>query len=457
MPSLGSILQIATSGLRTQQQALNVTAHNIANASTEGYSRQRASIIATPGVHLANGVFGSGAGVSDIQSVRDGLLDSVYFRELSASSEFEGRATMLERVEELFEEPSELGLAAALDRFHSAWSELSVNPGSTPVRTVLRQTATVLTEKFSDLAAGLDIIRQEAEARLQQGVESANALMDRIGGLNRQIVSTEADGTTAGDLRDARGRALAELADLLPIRVVERDNGSAGVIVSGTSVVDGADALSLEVRSVGGSLEIGVVGRSGSLEHGGRLGGMLDVVNSDLPEVRQSLDDLAAALVEETNGIHRTGTNRGGTTGINFFDSGGVTASTMDLSADVTADVGVIAAGTSDGSGVYRAGANDVASELASLRDRAIGSLGVSGGEHYRGLVSSVGVAVRSVDQAAESHRILADQADIRRMRVSGVSVDEELVKMIEFQRAYQASARVISAADEMLQSLLAV
>jgi flagellar hook-associated protein 1 FlgK len=457
MPSLGSILQIATTGLRTQQQALNVTAHNIANASTEGYSRQRAVLTATPGVHLPDGVFGSGAGVSDIQSVRDGLLDSAYFRELTVSSEFDGRATILRRVEGLFEEPSELGLAAALDRFHSAWSELSVNPSSTPVRTVLRQTASVLTQKFDELASGLDAIRQEAEARLQQGVDSANSLMSRIGDLNRQIVSTEADGTTAGDLRDARGRALAELADLLPVQVVERDNGSMGVIVSGVTVVDGAEALSLEVRAAGGAWEIGVVGRTGGLDGGGRLGGLIDVVNSDLPEVRQGLDDLAAALVEETNLVHRTGTNPDGATGIDFFDPVGVTASSIGLSVEVLADERAIAAGTPDGSGDYRAGANDVALELASLRDRTLGALGLSGGDHYRGLVSSVGVAVRSMDQAAESHRILADQADIRRMRVSGVSVDEELVKMIEFQRAYQASARVISAADEMLQSLLAV
>ena len=117
----------------------------------------------------------------------------------------------------------------------------------------------------------------------------------------------------------------------------------------------------------------------------------------------------------------------------------------------------VIVAGTPDGSGGYRAGANDVAVGIATLRDNALSTLGTTPGEHLRGLVSSIGLAVRSSTDAAEVHQTLADQADVRRQSLGSVSVDEELVQLIQFQSAYQASERVISAADEMLQSLLGI
>ena len=129
----------------------------------------------------------------------------------------------------------------------------------------------------------------------------------------------------------------------------------------------------------------------------------------------------------------------------------------MALSVDAQASSRAVAAGTPDGTGAYRAGANDVALAIGGLRDAPIAALGGTPGEHVRGLVSSIGMAVRSSSDAAQVHQTLADQADVRRMSLSGVSVDEELVQMIQFQTAYQAAARVVTVADEMPQSLLGI
>lgn len=458
MSILGSILQIGASGLRTHQQALNVTAHNLANASTEGYSRQRAVIAAARPVHLSEGVFGQGTEVVDVERVRDRLLDGAYWREVSLAGDFEARASMLARVEELMQEPSEEGLAAALEQFHLAWSELGAHPSSSSVRSVLRQSAATLVSRFRELASGLDAIRQEVEARAREGVDAANALAARIADLNRAIASSEADGHTAGDLRDARDLAVGELATLLPVHAIEREDGTVGVSVSGVSLVDGPVAARLEIVASGGAWALGVVGRATTVPaSSGTLGGHLTLLSGTLADVRARLDALAGALVDDVNGLHRMGTNPLGDTDVAFFDPAGTSASTIALSAAVTADARAIAAGTADAGGAYRAGANDVALLLSGLRDQDLGTLGVSGAEHWRGLVSDVGQAVRSFDEAAASHRILAEQADVRRMRVSGVSVDEELVSMIEFQRAYQASARIVTAADEMLETLLAM
>lgn len=458
MPTLGSTLQIAKTGLNTQQQAMNVVAHNIANASTEGYSRQRVLVETSPGLHTTSGVFGTGARVENVQRIGDALLDRAYYREVSAATEHETRANTLGRIEGLLGEPSDTGLAAAMDAFSSSWSELGSNPGSLTVRAAAREAGARLASTFQRIGDGLDAIRQEVEVRLVAGAEDASRLIANIARLNLQITIQESDGSTAGDLRDTRGRQLSELAGLLPIDVIERQDGSVGVTMSGISVVDGAYGLTLETRFSGGVWGISSPGRTGVFsETGGGLGGLLEVLNTDIPAVRQGLDDLAAALVAEVNALHTAGTNPTGTTGVSFFDPTGVTMTSIALSAAVLADSDLVAAGTPDGTGAYRAGANDIATALAGLRDIDIAALGKPFSEHYRGLVFDLGQKVRSSTDTAEVHRVLADQADIRRMQTSGVSLDEELVKMIEFQNAYQASARIITAVDEMFRSLLAV
>ncbi len=458
MPTIGSILATAATALRTQQSALNVTAHNIANAATDGYSRQRPVITSNTAVHTPDGVFGSGVNIANVQQVRDALLDANYRMEASDASEQDTRAQLLGRVETMLTEPSEQGLSATFDRFLSAWSDLATSPGSATNRSVVRQRTLELTDKLHDQNASLDQIRQEVESRLDVGVGRINALIDEVARLNKEIVSVEAGGATAGDLRDVRGRALDELSSLIPIDVNPRDNGSVGVATCGYNIVDGAAGLTLKVGSVGGTMGIMLQGHAGLLkETGGATGALLDVLNTDLPAVRQSLDDFASALVDAVNTVHATGTGPDGGAPVNFFDPAGTTAATIGLSAEVAASARAIAAGTPDGSGNYQAGANDVALSISALRDTALVALGTTPGEHLLGLVSSVGLAVRSSADKAEVHRTLADQADGRRMSLSGVSVDEELVQMIQFQSAYQAAARVVTAVDEMLQSLLAI
>ena len=458
MPSLGSTLSIASSGLRTQQQAMNVAAHNIANANTDGYSRQRVVMAANTPLRTNEGVFGTGVGVVDVIQVRDAQLDATFHRETSAASEHGTRSDMLVRIETVLGEPSEFGLSATMDAFFSAWSDLATNPSSLIVRSVVRQRGVELAEKFQELSGNVNQVRQEVEARLDVAVDRVNELTSELATLNRHIVSLEADGTTGGDLRDARARALDELAQLLPVQATVRQDGSMGVASSGFNIVDGAVAVPLTLSTVSGLVGLEIVGRSGLLpDQGGAIGGLLRVLNVDLPDTLQSLDDLASSIVGEINTAHVTGTNPDGTTGIEFFDSAFTTASAIQISADVMADSRVISAGTPDGGGAYRAGANDVAETIATTRDRTIAALGTTPGGHFRGLVSNIGLAVRSSTDTADVHRTLADRAETRRLSLSGVSVDEELVQMIQFQTAYGAAARVVTTANEMLQALLAM
>lgn len=455
MPSLGSILQIAKTGLITHQKAMNVTAHNIANASTDGYSRQRVDFDSRPAVQMNDAVYGGGVAIDGVRSVIDPFLEQSYHRELSNTLGFSTRADMLSRMEGLLGEPSEFGLGAALDGFHSAWSELGTNPTSSTVRSAVRQQSANLTDKFKQLASGLDAFRQEIEGRISTGVVEINSMLEGIADINRQIVTQEAGGGAANDLIDSRARLINKLAEVIPIQTRNQPNGSILVRSSGVGLVDGVYPLEVEVREAGGVITIGTTGGANITPASGSLNALMDVANTDIPGMRQVLDDLAATIVSEVNASHVTGTSPAGTTGVNFFDPTGTTATSINLSADVLASLDAISAGTPDGVGGYRGGANDVALAIAGLRDVEIPAFGATIDEHYNSLVFDVGQGVRSSSDAAAVHGTLADQANIRRMSLSGVSVDEELVKMIEFQTAYQASARVVSTADEMLQSLL--
>jgi flagellar hook-associated protein 1 FlgK len=195
----------------------------------------------------------------------------------------------------------------------------------------------------------------------------------------------------------------------------------------------------------------------------GSVGAAIEILNDDFARFRTELDELAQGIVERVNGLHATGTNAAGVTGVNFFDDFGglvpVTARSLTLSAAVLADSSAVAAGTPDGSGNYRAGANDVALGLAGLRDLSVGGVlnGTSINEAYRDLAGSVGLSAAAARESEDNHRVLLTAASERRESVSGVATDEELVKIVQIQAAYTAAARVVSVVDEMYQSLLAI
>lgn len=460
MPSLGSILSIARTGMLSAQKAIDVSAHNIANATTEGYSRQRVDLQASTPQRLPDGIYGTGVAVRNVEQIRDGFLDGSVRSETGTASRYDARNRLLVRLEAIMAEPGDDGLGAALDTFFNSFSELASNPSNPTMRTVVVAEAEAVTREFGRLSAGIDDLRQEAEARLSTGVDRANTLLSSLADLNRQVVTAEADGYTAGDLRDQRGLLLDELSGLASISVTERSNGSVGVHVEGIAVVDGSAFRQLETAlGAGGRVEVRAAGSTRALDVGGELAGFTDVLNTDLPETRAALDALAEELVTAVNAAHVAGVAPDGSTGPTnvFFDATGIRASSIKVADAIVANPQKIAAGVGSGTD-YLPGNNEVALAIAGLRDADIAALdGGSFREFHATLVSDVGQAVRFSKDSASVHQSLVEQASLRRQSVTGVSTDEELVNLIQFQAAYGAAARVVTVADEMMQTLLAI
>lgn len=455
MPSLKNILSIASSALQSQQRAIEVTAHNIANASTEGFSRQRVVMSEGPSLRTTGGIFGSGVRVMNINRIRDTLLDQAVRRETSFSSEQGVRSDILARVEGILGEPQDSGLAAAMDAFFSAWSELATTPASRTARTLVLAEGQRVASTLNRIATSLDNLRAESEARLLGATLRINELTTAIANVNTQIVAAEAGQFTAGDLRDQRARLVDQLATFVPVTVTQRTTGSIGVQINGITIVDGAVQQDLVVRTVAGTMGLGRTSATTIIPGlSGESAGILNTLNVDIPSVRADLDSLASELVAQINAIHRTGTNPAAATNVDFFDAASLTATSIRVAVT---DASEVAAGLGSGTGEYQSGANSIALSLAGLRDTPIVALGSTFNGHLSTLVSSLGQSLRSSKDAATVHSTLADQADTRRLSDSSVSTDEELIRLLQFQTAYASAARVVTTVDEMMRTLLAM
>jgi len=463
--SIGSILSTAKTAMQASQTAVAVVSHNVANAATEGYSRQRVQL--TPGTpqYLPFGVVGTGVRVTDVERVRDALLDLGFRAETASAAFHERRGDLLGQIEALHGNITNAALPTALDRFWNAWSDLANDPSSRTAHTLVQQAGRNVVDQLRRLSGGLDRLAATTVQDMGQDVLQLNALAQEVAALNTRILAAEAGGHTAGDHRDARDLAIDKMARLADIQVVDRPDGTVAINVDGINLVDGGDSSDVVLSAAGGTWSVVSAGGANIRVREGRIGAGLSVLNTDIAAARSGLDTFARELAIAVNTAHATGMNAAGQTNVLFFDDLGnpatITAATLSLSAAVTADPMAIAAGSPatdpvSGLPVYGAARNDVALLVAGLRNAptaAYGGRSLSDG--YLAEVGRIGTDVRTALDKAHVHGSLAAGVDTRRLSVSGVSIDEEMVALIKFQNAYAAAARLVTAADEMMQTIL--
>lgn len=464
--SITGILNVARSAIFANQTGVRVASQNIANAQSEGYSRRTIHFVeARPDVTPA-GRLGTGVRVSGVVRVRDELLDATFRQESARASGFQLRQDVLGRIEEIFGEPSEDGLAASLDAFWTSWSDLANRPSSDTMRRAVQQRGSEVAGLLRSYAGRIDEVAQHTRVRLTEAVQSVNGIAERIGQINREIVIAEGGGHEAHDLRDQRDRLLDDLAKIGKVRVIDRGGGSIAVMLENATLVDGT--LSRSLTAAGDPPSIEMAGfRLDFGSEGGALGEMVRVLGTDIPGVRGRLDELAAVLVEQVNALHTSGYTTAGVAGGAFYDPAGVTASTIALDAAVAADpLNVVSSDTAG-----ETTNNRIALAMAALRGRASantvaqtipawaavsGSLsGRSIGEYYEDIVTETALKVGSAEHAARVFGLVAEQADARRESLSGVSTDEELIRLMNFQQAYTAATKVVTTVDEMLEAVL--
>ena len=469
--SIGSILNMARSGMNAQQAAIQTASQNISNAQTEGYSRQRVELVSSLPTAFPNGIVGTGVSVAGITRARDILLDATFRSDSSGAAAADTTSGAMTQIQSVFGEPSNTGLSAALDAFWSGWSNLSANPTNSAAKSVVREAGNNVANTLNHFASQLDQLDQSNRETINADVNQVNSLVTRIAQYNQQIIGSESSGNSANDLRDARDKLLDEVTKIAGGQVVERANGSAAIYLAGRAVVDGSTVKQLQMNT-GQPPTVTFTGSATAITGlGGSLGAAIDVSANRIPTTMARLDSLASGLVQTVNSIHSTGKIFTGSPPVataagNFF---GVTIPPPTGVDPLQTARGIrLAATLTDGSAVAASGAtatgpgnNDVAMALAALSSTAVTLSAPSGfttatfGDFFNATVGDVATATKQAQDDSTVQTTLASSANSRRQSVSGVSTDEELISVIQHQHAYQAAARLVNVVNEMTQTLI--
>jgi flagellar hook-associated protein 1 FlgK len=456
---LTPLLGIGTSALAAFQRALAVTGHNISNVNTPGYSRQETILTETDPQNGRPGQVGSGVQASEIRRSVDTFVDRQLLTSHERRGQFEASRNALLRVQSLFGDSNNQGLAAGLNEFFSAWQDVATNPSDATARTVLLSRAGTLTARFNQQAVELSAQRQALDGQIGQAITDINQLASKIAALNEAISHAEFSGQQANDLRDQRGVLLNQLGELAEISTLEDGTGQLTVFVGRGQVLvdkqrayqlsgaaDPANSGLLTVQYDGGGSPIPL----NAVMAGGRLKGLLDARDQTIPAVQASLDQLASAVVTQVNSLHQAGYGLDGSTGQVFFTAGGTTAATIQVAVT---DIRRIAASST---AVGVPGNNTNALSIGNLHSASVAALGnVTFQEFYGALAGEVGSAVQGVERDLQAQDIIHEQLEAHRAEISGVSLDEELVNLLKYQRAFQAASRLVVVADELLQTIL--
>jgi flagellar hook-associated protein 1 FlgK len=460
-------LDMALRALQAQQTGIDVTSHNVANANTDGFSRQNVNIVTTapyadPAMNrpATAGQLGTGAIAKNIERARGGFLDGQWRTESSSLANATNRQSALEQVEVVLDEPQGVGLNDLMNKYYKAWNDLTNDPGADAqsVRTTVVQQALSLTQAFNRIANQLVGIRTDLDGQVQDDVNEVNDITDQIYQLNTSIAKVELGGQTANDFRDRRDLLLDNLSKLVGVTTSENPDGSIVVSMGGQTLVNGVTGKTnlVAVPNAGNSNYVDVkygtaAGPAAAIGTAG-IAGHLTARDTLLPKYQAQLDTIAANLISATNTIHQTGFDASGNPGGAFFT--GSNAATINVSAAIQGNAQLIAASNTAGA----QGNNETALAIAKLQTQMSPPLPpgtVTSDAAYNSLVAGLGTDSRSAQNQMDTQQSLVDLLQRRREATSGVSLDEEATNMVRYQRAYEAAARVMTTYDEMLDKLI--
>lgn len=449
--SLGSLLSIARSALSVQQRAMEVTGQNVANANTPGYSRQTLGIQAATPLTLPLYSVGRGVEATTITRARDTFYDAAYRSDNAQLGSSTTLNSYLSQIEGVLNEPSTTGLSSSLDKFFQSFSDLANDPQNHSSRELVKAAATRVVSQLHSLNSQLGQVRQNAVDSMKDQVKTVNGLLSRIADLNKAIVASGGPGGPSPDLLDQRDLLVDQVSQYMEVNVANRSDGSCGITCGNVLVVDGGSASTLALSGSGSGFGVAVANGPMLGITSGSLYGLSDLTQNRLPAALSQLDQVAAALVNEVNAVHSTGYNLAGATGVNFFTAGTTSAGTISLSAEVTASSDNISASTNGLSGN-----GGIATQIAGLATTGVATLGGSTiREYYVALATGVGLDVSNTSQDMTASETLVAREDQARTSVSGVNVDEEMVSLITQQQAYQAAARIVNVANDMMTTLM--
>lgn len=452
MGGIFGALQVSLKNLTNMQAAISVVNENVANANMPGYSRKR--IVFEPGRYEQRpyGLIGTGAEIQQIESVRDIFVEKRILAETQTMGFFEGQQYGVIQLETVLGTTDGQGVPDELSKFFDAFLELASDPSSLSLRQVVLAQGDALARRIRSTMAQLDALEESNKTRIEDAVNEINGLLHQIAKINVKLQPMLNLGQDGGPLYDQRQLLLNQLAEKIDIQVQTDQSynmilttSSGRLLLMGTEVTE----LSVDRTATSVSVEYGGTDITSEIANG-ELGGLLEFQHTTLAAAKDGLNALARELVAAVNTVHSGGVDLDGNPGGDFFTAAaGEEARTIAVALTDRRLVAAAAPGAGIGDGTN-------AQALADIRDRRIASLdNQTLNEYYSQLVFEVGLAGRSVESNIQFQDRVLRQLETQRESVSGVSLDEEAVNLLQYQRSYQASARLIRVLDSLLEDTL--
>jgi flagellar hook-associated protein 1 FlgK len=434
MPTADALVCYLT--LSTQQMKL--TAGNMANQNTEGYTRRSVNWSSMDTVTVQGASISAGV-TATVVAQRDRVLQRSLQQATEASGASSTRLTALDNLQSLFTIDSSgedaSGIGAAISNFFNSASSLASTPTDSAIRQSMYTNAQALAATMNRAASQLSSQRSSLNQQINTSVDQVNGLLTMVASLNQQIQSTT--GASTDDLQDQRDQAVLSLAKLVDVNTVTGNDGTVSLSLSdGTPLLTGTEALPLTTTTVNGDARIlsNGVDVTGSIASGS-IGGMLQVRDQDIPAVSQQLDAIASAIASAVNAQNAAGTDASGNAGGPIFT--GTTAATLSMA--ISSGDGIAA--SSDGSN---------AAAIGSLASQGmVGSLTASSA--FSAMVSGLGQTASTATTASAADAAVLDQTTTQVANVFGVSLDTEAANLTQYQRAYEAAAKVLSIVNELM------
>jgi flagellar hook-associated protein 1 len=455
MSDLFSNLSMVARSLEAQRMGLDVAGQNISNVNTAGYTRRRLDLTSVPPTDPMSA--GGGVRVEGVRSLQDRLLEQRLRVETPAEGRESAVADSLGVIEAALGESGN-SVDGALADFFDAFATLSETPTSSTARQGVLVQAQTLSTTFNGMAERLASAQLDADTRIKGAVEQVNSLIDRIAALNVSIARAGGATSATLGLRDELTAAVKDLSQYVEVSTIERKDGGMDVsFASGRALVIGENSYKVETgKNTAGFTTVlsGGVDVTGAVRSG-RIGGLLEVRDGLIPDYMGKLDAMAYSLAARVNALHTAGMDLDGNPGVAFFTPIGVqagAAKALQVNPALAAKPRLVAAGTAS------AGDNQNARALAALRDvRVLGGGTATLSEGWAELVYAVGQDSASAKAEQKNRSAILQQIDALRESVSGVSLDEEAMEMMKFQRAYEANARYFQTIDSALDTLLSM
>lgn len=454
--------------LNAHARSIEIAGKNLANINNPNYAKQSASVNDLGVVRTQSGDQFLGLEVGRVIDARDSVLDRQILRETMTTNALEGQKGFNEIIEVSLGEvidrssstatigsadevASSSGILQAMDQFFTALNEVSANPTNSSVKSVFLEKADILTDRFRSLDARLSKTDEDITFAINKDVKTVNTLLEKIATLNKDINQFElGQASLALDLRSQRQATLEELAQYIDFEVtdppvgglggdikvrVTKEDGSKINLVSG-SFVSNDMSFASNIFSAGSPAQPLAL-------KGGKLSGYLNARLEILSPLKASIDNMAKQLITSVNAVYPN----------DFFDADPTYFNASGIRMDASLNANSLTVGTAG------AGSNDIAMAMIALQNRSFSTptdyIDGSLRSHYVDEVISKAQDFNSVDQKLESQTLVENMLKSRRSSATGVSVDEEVTDLMRFQRAFQASSRVISILDDLLNQIV--